>query len=207
MILLLAAAYAEIPPPDYHRELANAAADQAAVFAQAGSVAQMEAAEEFAKRWRRTLGSRDAQGSAQLAYELGLGWRLAGDAERAEGALDDAITADPTLVAALYDRGEVKLQRGDLDGALADFTEVVKHAPETWPAHFRLADIAARRGDVVVFERELTEALRYGFSFRDVAQDPAWRTIFLDPKLGLVMQRLITVYQGDDVLGLFGGPP
>lgn len=201
MILLVGLARAELPPLDYHAELANAAADQVAALARMPGE-PMKAAEDFAARWRRALGG-GARNDAKIAYELGLGWRLAGNDKEALAALDQAIRQDPDMVAARYDHGEVALTLGDTRTARADFERVVALAPGQWPGHFRLADLAAREHDAVAFERELLEALRCGFSFRDVAQDPAWRAHFRDPELGPVLRRLVTVYQGDDVLQLF----
>lgn len=201
MILWVALARAELPPMDYRAELANAAADQVAALArQPGE--PMKAAEDFAARWRRALGG-STRDDAKIAYELGLGWRLAGDDQRALAALDQAIRQDPDMVAARYDHGEVALTLGDTETARVDFERVVALAPGQWPGHFRLADLAAREHDSRSFERELLEALRCGFSFRDVAHDPAWRAHFRDPDLGPVLRRLVTVYQGDDVLQLF----
>ncbi len=202
MILLVSLAWAELPPMDYHTELANAAADQVAALARS-QTEPMKAAEDFAARWRRALGAGDGPDDAKIAYELGLGWRLAGDDAKALAALDEAIREDPNMVAARYDHGEVALTLGDVETARADFERVVALAPGEWPGHFRLADLAARSHDAAAFERELLQALRCGFSFRDVAQDPAWRAHFRDPELGPVLRRLVTVYQGDDVLQLF----
>jgi tetratricopeptide (TPR) repeat protein len=195
--------HAEILPRDYHTELANAAADTIAAMAKAQ---QIDEAEAFAARWRSTIGVEDSAEDAKLSYELGLGWRLAGRPDRALTALDAAIKADPTMVAAHYDRGELRLHQGDLDAAKADFTAVSEAEPTAWPGHFRLADVAGRQGDVATFEQELTAALRCGFSFRSISGDPRWREVFHDPTLGPAMQRLITVYQGEDVFTLFEEP-
>lgn len=200
MILWFNLAWAELPPADYHTELANAAADQIAALARSGD---MKAAEEFRSSWRKTMGIASGPDEAKLSYELGLGWRLAGDDKRALAALDQAIASDPGMVAARYDHGEVSLNTGDLAAAKLDFDQVVRLAPDQWPGHFRLADLAARAHDPERFEHELVESLRCGFSFRDVAADPAWQAHFRDAALGPVMRRLITVYQGDDVMELF----
>ncbi len=196
-------AHAELLPRDYHTELANAAADTIGAMAKAQ---QIDEAEAFAARWRKTIGVTASAEDAKLSYELGLGWRLAGRPDRALRALDAALQADPTMVAAHYDRGELRLEQGDLEAAKADFAAVTTSAPDAWPGHFRLADVAGRQGDVVTFERELTTALRYGFSFRSISDDPHWRKAFHDPTLGSAMQRLITVYQGEDVFSLFEEP-
>lgn len=204
MILLACwLAHAERLPQDYHAELTDTAADTLSQLARDG---RMDDAEAFASRWRRTVGTPSPGDAARLDYELGLGWRLSGDDARALRALDAAVDADPTLTAARYDRGEVRLNRGDVAGAREDFTAVVAQAPTQWPGHFRLADVAARAGDAATFEHELTEALRCGFTFRTIAEDPTWKARFHDPTLGPAMQRLITVYQGDDVFRLFDAP-
>ena len=119
-------AWAERLPTDYHTELTDAVADTLTGLAAAGT---MDKAEDFAARWRRTVGTPTPGDAARLHYELGLGWRLAGDDARALQALDAAVEADPTLTAARYDRGEVRLTRGDLTGAAEDFTAVVQQAP------------------------------------------------------------------------------
>ncbi len=193
MILLLAAlARAEMPPPDYRDALMAAAADEVARVARERGV---EEAAAFAKKWERQVGP-----DARLAYELGLASRLTGDASGARRHLDRALELDPGLVAARYDRGEVLLAEGELDAAEADFREVVRLRPDQWAGHFRLADVAARRRDVAAFEGHLLEALRQGFSFRDVVGDARWRGYLADPELGPVVRRLVVVYQGEDVL-------
>ena len=201
--LCAGSAHAEILPRDYPTELANAAADTIAAMARDG---RMDDAEAFAKRWRNTLRTSAAADDAKLSYELGLGWRLTGQTERALNALDAALKAHPTMVAAHYDRGELLLDQGNLEGAKADFTAVAESEPTAWPGHFRLADVAGRQGDVLTFEQELTAALRCGFSFRSISEDTHWRKVFHDPLLGPAMQRLITVYQGEDVFTLFEEP-
>lgn len=216
LLLTAALAHGELPPPDYRSELANAAADEIRRRAEEAAssddpFAGMRAAEEFADRWRRRIGadsgSRRLEDDAKLAYELGLGWRLAGDEDRALAALNLAIVEDPSMVAAHYDRGEIKLNRGQVDAAILEFQTVVRLKPTGWPGHFRLADIARRAGDAQAFEHELTEALRGGFSFRALAGDESWHQTFSHPRLGPVMRRLITVYQGDDVMGIFERGP
>lgn len=199
MLFLLAAAFAELPPPDYRDTLMVSAAQE---VGRLGRQEGMEAAAAFVSRWERTVGA-----DARVAYELGLGWRLAGDVGRARSALDRAVDLDPTLVEARYDRGELLLNGGDLDEAEADFREVARAAPERWPGHFRLADIAGRRGDVEAFEAGLLAALRCGFSFRDVVGDPRWTGYLADPSLGPVLRRLVVVYQDASVLDLLEKPP
>jgi tetratricopeptide (TPR) repeat protein len=196
--LLAFSAQAEIPPPDYRSEIMGAAAEEVARLAREEG---FDAAKAFAKKWRRQVGD-----DARIAYELGLAARLAGDEKGARSWLDDAIAADPTLVAARYDRGEVLLNAGDLDAAEADFREVVRLAPTQWAGHFRLADIAARRGDADGFETHLLDALRQGFSLKTVTEDPRWHGYFADPALGPVIRRLVTVYDDESILDTLAKP-
>lgn len=190
--LLVGAAWAELPPPDYRDGLMAAAAEEVARIARERGLSDAAA---FAKKWERQVGA-----DARLAYELGLASRLAGDADGALRHLDRALTLDPALASARYDRGEVLLADGELDRAEADFREVVRLAPDQWAGHFRLADVAGRRGDVAAFETHLLEALRHGFAFRDVVGDPRWSGYLADPALGPVVRRLVVVYQGEEVL-------
>lgn len=199
VLALVAWARAEVPPPDYRDALMASAADEVAGIARDKGP---EAAEDFAARWGRTVGK-----DARVEYELGLAWRLAGDAERAEKHLDRAVSLDPGLVAARYDRGEVRLNAGDLDGAEEDFREVVRLAPARWAGHFRLADLAGRARRTDAFEAHLLEALRHGFSLRTVVGDPRWHGYLVDPELGPVLRRLALVYQDEAVLEALEAPP
>lgn len=197
-MIWFALAAAEIPPPDYRNALMAAAADEVALLARERGV---EAAADFATRWERSVGE-----DARLAYELGLACRLGGDAAGARRYLDRAVALDPDLASARYDRGEVLLNAGEIDAAAADFREVVRLAPDQWAGHFRLADVAARKGDPVAFEAELLASLRHGFSFRAVVGDPRWKGYLADAELGPVVRRLVVVYQGEEVLDALEQP-
>jgi tetratricopeptide (TPR) repeat protein len=201
-VLLLAlglpGARAEIPPPDYRDTLMAAAADEVSRLARQEGLGP---ATDFAKKWERQIGA-----DARLAYELGLASRLAGESKDARRWLDRAVALDPTLVAARYDRGEVLLSAEELDGAEADFREVVRLAPDQWAGHFRLADVAGRRRDAPAFEAHLLDALRHGFSFRSVVGDRRWRGYLADAELGPIVRRLVVVYQDGAVLDALERP-
>lgn len=180
---------AEAPLPDYGVVVAEAAGAEVARLARDEGAEQ---AEKFAERWMRVVGE-----SARVQYELGLAWRLAGDDARAAASIDRAARLDPNLAAARYDRGELRLARGDLDGAHDDFAAVARLEPEAWPGWFRLADVASRRGEAAAFEEALLTAFRHGFSTRLVAADPHWRGLAHDPVVGGSFRRLVVVYQGE----------
>lgn len=196
-LALVAQARAELAPPDYRTTLTEAAGKEVARVAQEQDA---DAAQTFARRWMRTFGA-----SARVTYELGLAWRLAGDDARALQFLDDAVELDPDLATARYDRGEVRLAKGELTGARADFEAVVRLEPEAWPGWFRLAQLDGLAGDAPAFEEHLLRALRFGFQVRVVAQDPTWRRLRQDEAVGPVLERLVLVYQGADVLDALGG--
>lgn len=198
ILLAIGLAAAELAPPDYDTTLTEGAG---AEVARAGRELGPEIAETFAKRWMRTFGD-----SARVTYELGLVWRLAGDDEHARAYLEKAVSLDPELAAARYDRGEVRLASGDLPGALEDFEAVARLEPLAWPGWFRLAELAGRAGDGKAFEGHLLSALRCGFQVRAVATDPTWRGFLLDPRIGPVLTRLVVVYQGTEVLQELGAP-
>ncbi|MDP2314059.1 MAG: tetratricopeptide repeat protein [Pseudomonadota bacterium] len=199
LVLAIGSARAEIPPPDYRDALMAAAADEVSRLARQDG---LDAATKFAKTWARQIGP-----DARLVYELGLASRLSGRPDDARRWLDRAVELDPLLVAARYDRGEVLLSEGDLDGAEADFREVARLAPDQWAGHFRLADVAGRKRDAPAFEAHLLDALRHGFSFRSVVGDPRWHGYLADAELGPIVRRLVVVYQDEGVLDALERPP
>lgn len=198
ILTFISLATAENPPPDYATTLEESAG---AEIARAGREADAQVAETFARRWMRTFGE-----SARVTYELGLVWRLAGDDAHAYAYLDRAVALDPDFAAARYDRGEVRLAADDLAGARDDFEAVARLQPEAWPGWFRLADLSGRAGDPKAFEAHMLRALRCGFQVRSVATDPTWRGFLDHPRVGPVLARLITVYQGADVFDALRGP-
>ena len=197
-LLSLPALHAERPPPDYRDSLQEAASQEIAALAREKGP---EAAEDAARRWSRAIGP-----DARLSYELGLAWRLAGDDARALSHLDEAIRLDPDNAAARYDRGEIRLNRDDLHGAEEDFRAVVRLMPAQWAGHFRLADLAARRRDPEAFQQHLLQALRCGFTFRAVTEDPRWHAYLADAALGPPLRTLLMVYQDESVLDALERP-
>lgn len=193
--LLGGSARAELPPPDYREELFRAAAAEVRERAEDQGPG---AAAAFAAQWARQVGA-----DAEVAYEVGLAWRFAGEDTKARAALDEALRLDEGHVAARYDRGELRLAAGELDGAEADFRVCVEKAPAAWPGHFRLADVAGRRHDVTAFERHLSDALQRGFTVRAVLGDPTWLGFTRDAALGAPLHRLVLIYEGEEVWRVF----
>jgi len=139
---------------------------------------------------------------ARLAYEEGLVLRLQGDVPAAEDHYKRAVEMDPSLGFAWYDLGELHLAAGELeaaDEAFARATAVTEDHPNGWAGPFRQAELAGLRGDPVAFRAHLLEALRRGFVFRTVVEDPTWTSFRRDPALGDVMTGFMTVY-GEEAL-------
>jgi tetratricopeptide (TPR) repeat protein len=198
LTLLASIVWAERTPRDYRLALGDAAAAEVARLAREQGLA---AAEDFAADWRRQVGP-----AAPVEYELGLAARLAGQDRAALAHLDRALSIDPSLVTARYDRGELRLQRGEIAAAEDDFTRVVTLAPAHWAGHFRLADVAARERRPADFERHLLDALRHGFALRSLVGDPHWRGYARDAELGPVLRRVITVYQDESLFDALTEP-
>ena len=81
------------------------------------------------------------------------------------------MALEPQHVAASYDLGELLLIARDLDGAADCFKRVAKHNPDEttqWLGDWRLAEVAASRGDTDLFETHLKLAVRQVFSLRRI---------------------------------------
>ncbi len=197
-LLAVAAARAELPPPDYREELGERAAADVAAMAADGDV---DGAVRLARRFTREVAPLPA-----VLYEEGLALYRAGRTDAALRAYDRCLELDPNHAAARYDRGEIRLARGDLDGAREDFAVAAREAPDHWAVHFRLAHLAALDRDPRAFEAHLLDALRHGFDFRTIVDDPQWKAWARDPELGPVLERLIVVYSDEALLDRLRAP-
>lgn len=184
------------PPPAYSDEISLRLAREARAASEGG---QPTVGEEVALAGRRLLGD-----DPRLGYELAFALNAQGRTEAAEAAYREVVAKDPTQASAWYDLGELLLARDDLDGAAGAFGEAARLRPDHWAGPFRLADVAARRRDPVAFEAHLQDALRAGFTFRLVVEDPGWRGFLKDPVIGPVLRRLVTVYGDERLLDLMG---
>jgi len=139
---------------------------------------------------------------AGLEYLAGLAYRYDGQEGRARRRYRRAVALDPTYDAAWYDLGELYLISGQLDEAEAAFTkvaELVSQGDKAFVGPWRLAEVAALRGDAEGFERHIKRALQNGFSFRDIAGLPNWKGFYADPRLRDTLDKLLTVYATPDV--------
>ncbi|MBN1335308.1 MAG: tetratricopeptide repeat protein [Deltaproteobacteria bacterium] len=197
--LLLPAARAARVPPDYGDEIVRKAAAVAGRLNQDGRHAE---AAEWGSEFQRHV----VRGGA-VEYEVGLAWYRLGRIERAERHYRRTLREDPAYAAAWYDLGEIQLARWDLDEAEEAFTQAARLRPDHWAGFFRLAEVAARRGDATGFEVHLRDALASGFSFRVILGDPNWVEYYRNPALAEVIRRLVTVYSDERLLQVFEVPP
>ena len=134
---------------------------------------------------------------ASLTYLLGLGERYRGQEALARRHYLRALELDPLHTGAWHDLGELYLIAGQFDRAHEAFEQVSKlHATgeACWIGPWRLAEIAAHRSDPSEFESQMKEAIRRGFSFRQIDGLPNWKRFYLNPDLRRVIDKMIRVY-------------
>lgn len=182
-------AWAAMPAPDYRQALlADVEAEADALIAEA----RLDEALDLVQGFRVSV-----QDDARLTYEQGLILRLMGDPQAAQVLYEAAINADPTLAFAWYDLGELHLMASRTSEARAAFEQASAMSADHvngWAAPFRLAELAGIDGDLVAFDTHLKEALRRGFRFATVVDDPRWTGFLADEHLGEILRRLMVVY-------------
>ncbi len=190
-LLLLSAALAAREPGDYRAAVFQGAARELEVLNGEGRFEDvLKLGERFTER---------VEPGAPVLYEMAYAANRMGRSRDALRLYDQALRLQPDLAVALYDRGELRLLQGDDAGALADFQAAALARPDHWAIHFRLAHLAGRRGDAAALDTHLVEALRVGFDFRTVVEDPDWKAWSRDPKLGPVIKRLLVVYSDEAI--------
>lgn len=211
LALDLGGAAAAIPGPDYRKQLSTEAwhevnqrieAARAAPTDEAGRALLLEAIE------RATAFQEHVSRSAGLEHLLCEAWRRLEEPHRAEAACKRAVELDEVYSGPWYDLGEMYLSQGRLDEAERAFTKVARlesSGPQAVLGPYRLAEVAGARGDATALERHVREALRHGFSFRDVACLPAWQGYYANPALRDSLDKLITVYGEPGTLDRISG--
>jgi tetratricopeptide (TPR) repeat protein len=194
----LGAARAAREPDDYRADLMAGAATRVSRMTQSGA---FEDAIALADRFQRQV-----EPSAPVTYEIAFALNRMGRRAEAVASYTKALALDPDHAASLYDRGELYLLDDRLDLARADFERAAVLVPGHWAVHFRLAELAARAHDTAGFESHLLDAVRNGFDFRSIANDPNWRGWARDPELGKVITKLVVLYSQEDLLELLQAP-
>jgi tetratricopeptide (TPR) repeat protein len=195
VLLALAPVLADQAPPDYGRVLAREASARLEELNLQGRYADAVA-------WGGTFQDQVIE-AAEIEYEIAYAWNALGEQGRAERHYRGAIERDPAYAAAWYDLGELLLIAGELSEAEEAFAQAAALRPDHWAGPFRLAEVAARRGDAARFEEQLRLALASGFSFRVVVGDANWLGYYRDPALRDVIRRLVTVYSDERLLDAF----
>lgn len=209
LYLLITLVRAEMPPPDYDRVLARAAwvevnriIEESCTFDPMqrafACTSDLDHAIQRAEAFQRQIFQ-----DAGLAYLIGLAHKYAGRDDAAARAYREALKLEPDRAEAWYDLGEILLARQELEEAERAFThvsELIDHGDKAWLGPWRLAEVAAHRGDPDTFERHIREALRRGFSFRTIMGLPNWRAFYANPALRDSIDKLVTVYGEPSVL-------
>ncbi len=216
LILALGLAHAEVPLPDYRRELARARWHQVNAVLEGGCEfvphqGGVACSEGVTRRAREKADAFQSAlfHDAGLQYLVGLSYRYDGEEPRAEQHYRAALELDPDYDAAWYDLGELYVASGRYDRAEEAFTrvaELVGEGPQGWLGPWRLAEVAAHQHDAEAFEAHVKVALARGFSFRQIAGLPNWKRFYADPALRDTLDKLLTVYSEPGVRDSLQGP-
>jgi len=145
----------------------------------------------------------DVLQDAELRYLMGLASRYLGEETSARRRFERSLMLDPNHIAASYDLGELLLISGELPAARDCFQRVADHNqdPSTqWLGPWRLAEVSAMQGDAERFEAHLKQAIRKGFSLRQIEGLPNWIAFYQDPDLQDVIQKMIALYGTQETL-------
>jgi len=138
-----------------------------------------------------------------LEYLIGLAWRYQGQDRQARDKYQSAVALDPDNSASWYDLGELYIIDGDYDAADKAFAEVTRLESEgqrAWLGPWRQAEVAAHQHDPDAFDTHMHEALKRGFTFRQIEGLPNWKKFYADPKMRDAIEKMITVYGGSGIL-------
>lgn len=200
---LVPSSYAELPLPSYKEELAraewhrvNEALESACAYEQL--TATFSCTEDVHAVIERIDRFQDQVfPDSGLEYLAGLALKYQGKNAKADRRYRTALELDPTHDAAWYDLGEIMLMNGDLGGAMEAFTKVAEMratGPRSWVGPWRQAEVAAHQQSPEAFELHMREALRRGFSFRQIEGLPNWQAFYADPVMRDSIEKLVTVY-------------
>jgi len=117
------------------------------------------------RRWAEAIpwfeaALRIRPGLARPHLGLATAWAELGQRDRAREELLRATLADPELRPARERLARLREREGDLDGAIAQWREVVRIAPRSARGHEELARLLSRRGRGEEAERHVAEARR-----------------------------------------------
>ncbi len=140
---------------------------------QASSPDQTTLAQAYAD-WADVLHAHEQIGAARVAYQNALQlqpdqfeWCYAlallelgaGAGEAALAQLNAALSLNPEYSAAWIRRGDLHLNRGELDSARDDYQQALKRVPDSAAAHAGLGQLASQAGDAAEAARRFESAL------------------------------------------------
>ncbi len=195
-------AAAEMPLPSYKEELATAAWVEVNTLVEVG---RYDEAIARADKYQKNVAA-----DAGLEYLIGFSYRMKSEFEPAELHLRKAVEMDPTRKDAWSDLGEILLAAERYDEAREAFVkvdELLTRGRYAWIGPFRLGELAAHQHRPEEFEEHIREALRRGFSFRTIEQDPNWKKFYADPTMRNSLEKLITVYGDVKILDSLRAEP
>lgn len=193
-------AHSDMPPASYRESLCSAAWFSVNNHIEAAKVAHQE--EDRVDHLETAIKEaaafqKDVAACAGVQHLMCESFRRLDKSAEAERACRASVQLDRDYSAPWYDLGELMFAAGRYDEARAAFLEVQRletSGPQAMIGPWRLAEVAAAQSDPERFEEHTREALRRGFTFRDVTCHPNWRTYHADPMLRDSVEKLITVY-------------
>jgi len=94
--------------------------------------------------------------------------------DEAIGHLRQAVRAEPALLAAHYELGNVLAKQGQYDQAVEHFRRVVNKAPDNDRAQFKLARALGLTGQPAAALKQYREALRLRNDWPEALNETAW---------------------------------
>ena len=186
-ILKLSWARAQIIP-SYADELEERALEQITQHIQTSEYGE---AHEFLEEYFNKIDK-----SETLLYDTALLFNQAGYIEGALSVYTQLLEINSAHRAALYDRSELLLERGQFDEARIDLLRA-SEIEEHWILYLRLAEIAATNMDVFTCEQNLMRAFASGMDPQELLKfGEKWYNWSKHPHLGLVIKHTLILDAG-----------
>jgi len=100
--------------------------------------------------------------NSDICYLLGVAYARSQDFDNAQTYLQQAIASEPENMPALVALGQLRDLKGDYAGATATLGKVISAEPNQWIAHWVLADVYLRQGDLEKARKEAEESVELG---------------------------------------------